>query len=80
MKKLTFDDIATLGFVPHTTHNDEGPLGNKVLLNEAGEDIGAILLSGEYESDDPFTKIMADVLAKVYERTTENNDADSEET
>jgi hypothetical protein len=80
MKKLTFEDLATAGFAPHTTFNDEGPLGNKVLLNDAGEDIGAILLSGEYEAEDPFTKIMADVLAKVSVRTMEDTNVDSEET
>lgn len=79
MRELTFDDLATVGYVPHTTRNEEGPLGNMVLMNDAGEDIGALLLSGEYKGADTFTQIFADVLARVSSSGIQSEEAVSEE-
>ena len=62
--KLTFEDLVGAHYSPHTTKGKEGhPLGDGVLLSTSGVDIGEALISGNFESDDPFVQLMAEVLA-----------------
>lgn len=78
--KLTFDDLINARYTPHTVKGkNDTPLGNMVLLRQDGTDIGEVLITGDFESDDPFVQLMAEVLSETTPRPTTPNVADSKE-
>lgn len=60
--KLTFEDLVSARYTPHTERNESGPMGDLVLTNANKQDLGASLLTGDFESEDPFVQLMAEVL------------------
>lgn len=66
---ISADDMRTARFSPHNERimrdDTTEVLGDMVLMSRDGDDIGAALQSGDYQCDNPFVQMMADVVASV---------------